>query len=331
MTTRDVRLCSKPGPTANTAPLFVGGVLLALGLLCAGSARAEPSTTPEHDAAFKSGLDQYAHGNNVGAIATWESLLTTLGEHRGYKVLYNLGLAYQAIGDVTHAIERYSAFVSEVGQRSDVPAALAQRAADAQKRREELERTHGAVEVRAPKRGGLVLTRVGTGEPRAAGYVVWLAPGPHDVEIFVGTDHVKRVRVDVEQGKRVELDTSPPESEPPPPAPAPPKPQAPEPPPERSSTWIWIGAAATTTSLALPIATFVVASNKKSDAESLGIGHSTYADTRASFETWRTLHYVSYAVPAILAAATVAYVVLRPSATTTLGLTPAGIIARATF
>ena len=107
---------------------------LALGATVGTARAADTPPSAEHDAAFRNGLDQFAHGNNAGAIATWESLLGTLGEERGYKVLYNLGLAYQAIGDVTHAIERYRAFVKQVGRRADVSSDLAGRAADAQKR-----------------------------------------------------------------------------------------------------------------------------------------------------------------------------------------------------
>src|SRR5262245_24806229 len=81
---------------------------------------AEP-TSPEHDAIFRNGLDQYARGNTVAAIATWENLLSTLGEERAYKVLYNLGLAYQATGDVTRAIERYRAFLKQAGKREKIP------------------------------------------------------------------------------------------------------------------------------------------------------------------------------------------------------------------
>ncbi len=313
-------------------------IAVALGVLAGTQpASAEAPSAPEHDAAFRSGLDQYAHGNNAGAIVTWERLLGTLGEERGYKVLYNLGLAHQAIGDVTRAIERYDAFISQVRKRDDVPKELANRAADAEVRLDQLQRSHGAVRVRPPTRGGLVLTRLGTSDPRAAGYVVWLAPGRHELELFVGTDHVKRVTVDVERGKTVEIDTTPPEDRSttprelsrnttPTPTPAP----KPAPRPEgsgRSSTWIWVGAGATIVSFALPLATFVVASNQQDEAVALGRGNSGYDDARSRYETWKTMHHVSYALPAALALATVAYVVFRPSATssTTVGIAPGGL------
>jgi hypothetical protein len=293
---------------------------LALALVSfARPAFADPPASPEHDAAFRSGLDQYAHGNNVGAIATWESLLGTLGEERGYKVLYNLGLAYQAIGDVTRAIERFSAFVKQVGARSDVPRELAERAADAQSRLEQLERAYGAVDVHAPTHGGLVLTRIGTSEPRAAGYVVWLAPGHHDLELYVGTDHVKKVRLDVVQGKKLDVDTSEPEGAATSGAPAT-APSAARPTDagarsgerSRDDTWIWIGAGATVVSCAVPLTFFALASGAHSHAESLGPGSRDYAGARDTFGTWRTLQYVSYALPIGLGLATLGYVIFRP-------------------
>jgi hypothetical protein len=288
-------------------------------VLAARSAAAGDATvSTENEAAFRSGLEQYAHGNNVGAIATWESLLATLGEERGWKVLYNLGLAYQAMGDVTHAIERYRAFVDQAAQRIDPFKAaepVSDRVTDAQSRLDQLRHSHGAIYVRPPTRGGLVLTRIGTGEPRAAGYVVWVAPGRHDLEIFVGTDHVKKMRVEVVAGGATDVDTTPP---------APPAVEArvagPQdsatPPPPASSTWIWIGVGATAVSLAAPMTFYALASGAHNRAEALGPGHSRYADERSSFDTLRTLQYVSYALPAAFALATVGYVLFRPTAKT---------------
>ncbi|MBX3233303.1 MAG: tetratricopeptide repeat-containing protein [Labilithrix sp.] len=282
----------------------------------AAAARAnEPPPTPEHEAVFRAGMEQYEKGNRPAAIATWENLLATLGEGRGYKILYNLGVAYQASGDVTRAIERYRAFVAQVKRRENVGKDLVARSADATTRLEQLESTHGAVDVRAPKSGPIVLTRVGTSEPRPAGYVVWLAPGTHAIEVNVGTQKIERREVIVEKGKTVVVDTSPPE-EPAPPPPAPP----PEPPPPRGvSAWVWVGAGVTLASVALPVASYLVADGKGDDARALGRGSGRYADAKDTYETWRTLHYVSYAVPAVLAGITIAIAVLGPSKRVTVG------------
>lgn len=258
----------------------------------------EQSTT-EHETALKSGLEQYAQGNFVTAIATWESLLATIGEQRGYKVLYNLGLAYQQIGDVTHAIERYRAFMRQVADRPYADADLIARAEDAGKRVSDLESTHGSVLVKPPARGAAVLTRVGTAEPRAAGYVVWLAPGTHTVEVFVGTAHAKMVRVEVVRGAQVEVDTTPPEE----PHPVVPPREVVQPAPEPSSartTWLLVGTGATVVSLALPLTLYGVASGKRDDAEALGEGHSGYAEAKSSYDSAKTAYAISYALPVAL-------------------------------
>lgn len=255
-----------------------------------------PSGTTEHETAMKSGLEHYAQGNFVTAIATWESLLATIGEQRGYKVLYNLGLAYQQIGDVTHAIERYRAFMKQVADRPNADPDLVARAADAGKRVTDLEASHGAVFVKPPARGAAVLTRVGTAEARAAGYVVWLAPGTHSVEVFVGTSNAKMVKVEVVRGQQVEVDTTPQEE------PAPPKPIDPVAPPAPApssarTTWLLVGTGATVLSLALPLALYGVASGKRSDAEALGEGHTGYGAAKDSFDSAKTVYAVSYALP----------------------------------
>lgn len=296
----------------------------ALPLVCAApsAARAdappaaEPAASPEHDAVFKSGLEQYSRGNYVSAIATWESLLTTIGEDRGYKVLYNLGLAYQQIGDTTKAIERFRSFEHRVAERPNAPPELAERARDAAERAKQLEQSHGAVHVLAPKRGGLVLTRIGNGEPRAAGYTVWLAPGTHAIDVYIGTDHEKRVQVDVEPGSSIDVETTPEASEVPPPVAAPPPREAP---PEARPipSLVWIGAGATAASLALPVTLYVVANGKRDDADALGAGHTDYAAKRSTYVSWRTAYYVSYALPVTLAAATAAIYLLRPEAPST--------------
>lgn len=278
------------------------GLVLAVTTAAPRAAHAQPADPPsgttEHETAMKSGLEHYAQGNFVTAIATWESLLATIGEQRGYKVLYNLGLAYQQIGDVTHAIERYRAFMQQVADRPNADPDLVARSGDAGKRVSDLESSHGAVFVRPPARGAAVLTRVGTAEARAAGYVVWLAPGTHTVEIFVGTSNAKMVKVEVVRGQQVEVDTTPPAE------PASPKPPEAARPsdggPAASSartTWLLVGAGATAVSFALPLALYGVASGKRTDAEALGEGHTGYGAAKDSFDSAKTVYAVSYALP----------------------------------
>lgn len=308
------------------------------------------SSSTEHETALKTGLDEYGRGNYVAAIATWESLLATIGEERGYKVLYNLGLSYQQIGDVTHAIERYRSFVKQVAVRPYADRDLVHRSEDAAKRISDLESSHGAVFVKPPARGGVVLTRVGTAEPRAAGYVVWLAPGTHSVELFVGTRHAKTVRVEIVRGATVPIDTTPPAE---PLAPAGPSPAAREGSGSGAggqasstasggssgrTTWLVVGSVVTAASFALPLGLLAVAGGKKDDAEALGTGHTGYADARSSYESARTAYYVSYALPAALGLTTAIVWLTWPSATSAppspsvgVAVGPTGAFVRGTF
>jgi hypothetical protein len=290
--------------------------------MVAWPARADEPPSAQDRAAFESGLSEFRRGNYVAAIETWETLLATLGEERAYKVLYNLALAYQDVGDITKAIAHYAAFEARVASRPDASPDLLERAADARSRREELERSYGAIHVHAPRRGGIVLTRLGAAEPRPAGYVVWLSPGPHALELFVGTENAETITVDVERGTTQEIDATPPE--PPHPAPTPPPTPAPQPTaplqvpadlvhPARADrsppTWLWVGVGATVLSAAAPVGLYVVAQGKRDAADAFGPGNSAYAGALASYNDWRTAYYVSYALPAALGLATVLYAV----------------------
>lgn len=316
--------------------LAIAAALAGLVLVAAGAAHAQPADPPsgttEHESALKSGLEHYAQGNFVTAIATWESLLATIGEQRGYKVLYNLGLAYQQIGDVTHAIERYRAFMKQVAERPYADANLTARAEDAGKRVADLQSTHGSVFVKPPARGAAVLTRVGTADARAAGYVVWLAPGTHSVEVFVGTSRAKMVRVEVVRGEQVEVDTTPPD-EPPPPV-TPPR----DPVPERATatsartTWLLVGGGVTLASLALPLSLFGVASGKRDDAEALGEGHTGYADAKSSYDSAKTVYAVSYALPVALGLTTaIVYFAWKTDKPVNAAIGPTGAVVYGTF
>jgi hypothetical protein len=279
------------------------------------------------------GLSRYGHGDYAGAIEVWERLLATMGEERGYKVLYNLALAYQGAGDITKAVDAYSAFEARVAALPDPPKASLARAAEARARRQQLEKSNGLLHVQAPRRGGPVLTRLDSSEPRPAGYAAWLPPGPHQVTLSVGTEGEHTVPVTIEAGKTQEVDSTPPE--PPPatpqpvavsfvPAPAPAQPEA----QSGVSNWVWIGAGATLVSAALPAILFAVASTKRDDAAAFPTGSTQYPGARDTYDTWRTAYYASYALPGALAAATVAVLVwprAQVHSKTAVAITPAGV------
>jgi hypothetical protein len=71
-----------------------------------------------------------------------------------------------------------------------------------------------------------------------------------------------------------------------------------------------VGGAVTLASAALPITLNVVTRHKRDEALALGTSHPEYPSASDDFRTFRTLYYVSYAVPAALAALTVTVAVV---------------------
>src|SRR5262249_44710739 len=144
------------------------------------------------------------------------------------------------------------------------------------------------------------------------GYVVWLSPGPHRVELFVGTENARSTTLEIVAGETIEIATDAhaersPIAQPAVAAPSVSRPTTTQP----SWTLTWIGVGATVASVGVPVLLYAVASGKRADANALGIGNSTYADARSTFQTWRTLYYASYALPATLAVSTVIYMLFH--------------------
>jgi hypothetical protein len=246
---------------------------------------------------------------------TWENLLLDVGEERGYKVLYNLGLAYEAAGNPTRAIERYRSFAARVAERADSSPLLSARAMNARERAAQLEASNGAVEVHGP-RSGVVLTRVDAGEPRPAGYVVWLAPGPHKIELFVGSAHPRMVDVEVKPGARVDIETASTDEASVPVAEGHSLPPAPEKAPAQASalpTWTLITGVTAAASLVAPAGLYFLATSKRNEAERLGPGNTEYAAARSSYNTWRSIYIASYGLPVLLAGTSVTLAVLNAS------------------
>jgi hypothetical protein len=273
-----------------------------------GAAR-PPAEGIDYTRAFQQGLDEFDAGRFASAAQIWERLLGALGEERGYKVCYNLGLAYQKLGDATHAIERLESFAARAGKDTARDAALEERRQDAIDRVRTIKASHGALQVAPSPERQVVLVRIGASEPRPAGFVVYLAPGEHEVELYSGTARARRVRVALVAGsaKQLALDAV---LEAPPRAPNPPMDTTAS--PARFPTgWLVAGLAVTAASCALPIAFAVDASNKRGDAEALGAGHSGYADAVNRFNDARTRYEVSWVLPGALALATAAIVIVQ--------------------
>ena len=189
--------------------------------LSAADAGADPPGAAPDDALaayreqFKRGMDLYEHGDAAEAVAIWEPVYRDLGEQRGYRLAYDLGIAYAALDDAPRSGERLQAFVSEVdsrrGRGEALGAAVTKEESDARARLARLATSLGRVQV-VPGSSPSV-ARVDAGIPHAAGFIAWVAPGQHAVTFDPGTRDERTIPIDVAPGALVEL-------VPPPPGPA---------------------------------------------------------------------------------------------------------------
>ena len=82
-------------------------------LLVAGTARAQPGDPmAEYRERFRHGMDRYNARDFAYAIADWEPIYAKLGPEKGYRLAYDLGVAYQESGDPVRAVDRLQAFVT---------------------------------------------------------------------------------------------------------------------------------------------------------------------------------------------------------------------------
>jgi hypothetical protein len=179
-----------------------------------GGAAAQDDPLAQYRERFKLGMDAYKAGAVAEAVGYWEPIYRDLGEQKGYRLAYNLGLAYAELGEATHAAERLQSFLSEVGARrahGDAVAPIVQREeGDARARLDALMATKGRIRVDAgdPPRA----VQIDASEARLAGFVAWVAPGRHRVTFSPGTQEVETKTIDVQAGSLVEVSPSPPAS-----------------------------------------------------------------------------------------------------------------------
>jgi hypothetical protein len=127
---------------AVCAALLVTGVAQGAPAPAAPAASSSEEPLEKYRERFKAGMDRYKAGDLAGAIATWEPILHELGEQKGYRLAYDLGVAYAELGDAPRAVERLGAFLAEIDARQSRGEALAailrKEEADARSRLERL-------------------------------------------------------------------------------------------------------------------------------------------------------------------------------------------------
>jgi hypothetical protein len=136
--------------------LLVTGVAHGAPPPVAPSASSQEEPLEKYRERFKAGMDRYKGGDLPGAIAAWEPLLRELGEQKGYRLAYDLGVAYAELGDTPRAVERLQEFVAEIDARQargeSIAAIVYKEEADARARLERLAppTVHPRVEAPAP-------------------------------------------------------------------------------------------------------------------------------------------------------------------------------------
>lgn len=279
------------------------GLLLAL-LLAAAPARAELSES-EADDLFQRGLTAFDQGGHTQAVELWEKLVLEGDPARVWRVLYNLGLAYEALGDRPRALMRFEAFSRSVGEQpGSLPIEFEGRRQDAVERSARIRPNVSMLRIAASTTGERVRVRINGEAPRDAPFATYLEPGAVALEMGDGVRKVTR-EITLEKGQLFTLTAT----QLPPPPPPPPKPPPPYRPPVPVSLLI-LGGSLSAATLALPAGLFVRAQGLRDDAEALSLSAPQYPARRDAYEQARTVYLGSWAVPATLAAATLALLVV---------------------
>ncbi|HTQ42299.1 MAG TPA: hypothetical protein VMI75_06020 [Polyangiaceae bacterium] len=194
---------------------------------------------------FKQGMDRYKAGAFAEAIGFWEPIYRELGEQKGYRLAFNIGVAYQELGDATHAAEHLQSFLAQVDARrahgDTIPPIVQKEEQDARDRVAALTASKGRIRVDpgSPPRP----VQVDAMEPHVSTFVAWVNPGQHTVTFAPGTPDAQEKNVDVRAGDLVDVTPPPPAATPaaplppsPSPAPAATAPAPPSPPVTRLET-----------------------------------------------------------------------------------------------
>ena len=276
--------------------------VLAVACVCL-PARAQELSEERAGILFSEGLAAFDAGKTKDAVAIWEQVLAQAAPARAWRVHYNLGLAYEALGERPKAIESYELFSRRVGEQpGSLPIDFEQRRQDAVDRATRLRPFVALLRVVAPESGEPVPVRLGAGESRPAGFSQYLEAGTVTISMGEGARKVDEV-VTVTAG---EMRTVVAHQLPPPPPP----PQPPYEPPIPNVVIVLMASAAAA-SLALPIALYVKAAEARDVAEGVPTFLADYALRQEDFKDARAAYQASYALPAGLAAVATAFLIIN--------------------
>lgn len=272
-----------------------------------GTARAQEAASPDPAATapdpldalrgrFREGMEKYRARAFGDAIVIWESIYRELGPEKGYRVAFDLGRAYDEVGELIKAAEHYQTYLDRVSARRAAGESLETNVqlqeTIARERLERIIHIYGAIHVAPAKR--TVIVHVDNAPPRVAGFTVYVEPGPHTVTFGTGSGADAR-SLTVRRGELLEV-------EPPDDAPVPEQRFETRTEHPFSPLVLWVGAGVAVASVVFPIVTNVNARAVKDDYDS--------APTRADkvrlsteYDSAKSNAYASIAVPAVLGAA----------------------------
>jgi hypothetical protein len=177
-----------------------------------GPAATRDDPLVEYRSRFKLGMDRYKAGALAEAIGYWEPVYRELGAQTGYRLAYDLGIAYGEIGDATRAIERLQAFVDEAEARrlrgETLEPIVEREETDARARIAAFTSTRGRIRVEAGT--SPLAVQIDGNEPRLAGFIAWVTPGTHSVTFAPGTPDAESVSLEIHAGEVRAVVPSPP-------------------------------------------------------------------------------------------------------------------------
>ena len=111
--------------TLSNPPLrrLLGALFLALCTITSLAHADEDSMAPYRER-FKAGMERYKAGDLAAAISDWESIYREVGTEKGYRVAFDLARAYDKLGNLAHAEERYQSFLTVVDAKRSAGLAL---------------------------------------------------------------------------------------------------------------------------------------------------------------------------------------------------------------
>ena len=245
---------------------------------------------------FRDGMEKYRARAFADAIVIWESIYRELGPEKGYRVAFDLGRAYDELGELIKAAEHYQTYLDRVATRrrdgESLEPNVQTQETIARDRLERIVHIYGAIRVGAGTRP--VIVHVDNAPARVAGFTVYVEPGPHIVTF--GTGRSADVRnVTVRRGEL--LDVLPREEVP-----------AAEVRYETrvdhpfSPMVLWVGAGVAVASLVIPAITYASALSIKSDYDSSSTSTQDKQRLATDYDSARSNAYASVVVPAVFTA-----------------------------